>query len=195
MVMRGNNRAFTRLTTMHELIPGHHLQRYQAQRYNTHRRIFGTPFYVEGWALYCELQFWNRGWARTPQERIGMLFWRMNRAARIIVSLKYHLGEMKPEEMIDFMVERVGHEKFGATSEIRRFITASPLYQCGYLLGGLQLMALHDEMVVPGGLTDLQFHDAVLQASTLPIELLRADLRKLPVARDTRPSWRFADAK
>jgi hypothetical protein len=169
MVMRGNNRAFTRLTTIHELIPGHHLQMFNAARHNTHRALFTTPFYVEGWALYCELQMWNLGWARTPQERIGMLFWRMHRAARIIVSLKFHLGQMKPAEMIDFLVNRVGHERFGATSEVRRFIAAAPLYQAGYLLGGLQFMALHDEMTGPGKMTDRQFHDAVLAENTMPV--------------------------
>jgi uncharacterized protein (DUF885 family) len=192
MVMRGNNRAFSHLTTAHELVPGHHLQNFQAARHNTHRRIFSTPFYVEGWALYCELRFWDLGWARTPQERIGMLFWRMNRAARIIVSLKFHLGQMKPAEMVDFLVNRVGHEKLGATSEVRRFVIASPLYQAGYMLGGLQLKALHDEKVRPGKLTEQQFNDAVLTENTMPIELLRAALLKLPLACDTQPSWKFA---
>ncbi|MBI5684957.1 MAG: DUF885 family protein [Verrucomicrobia bacterium] len=192
MVMRGNNRAFSRLTTAHELVPGHHLQNFQAARHNTHRRIFSTPFYVEGWALYCELRFWDFGWARSPQERIGMLFWRMNRAARIIVSLKFHLGQMKPAEMVDFLVNRVGHEKLGATSEVRRFVIAPPLYQAGYMLGGLQLKALHDEMVRPGKLTEQQFNDAVLAGNTMPIELLRAALLKLPLARDAQPSWKFA---
>lgn len=192
MVMRGNNRHFTRLTTAHELIPGHHLQNFQAARHNRHRRVFSTPFYVEGWALYCELRLWDLGWARTPQERIGMLFWRMNRAARIIVSLKFHLGQMKPAEMVDFLANRVGHEKLGATSEVRRFIVAPPLYQAGYLLGGLQLKALHDELVRPGKMTEQQFNDAVLTANTMPVELLRASLLKLPLARDTKPVWRFA---
>jgi uncharacterized protein (DUF885 family) len=192
MVMRGNNRAFTHLTTAHELIPGHHLQNFQAARHNTHRRIFGTPFYVEGWALYCELRFWDLGWARTPQERIGMLFWRMNRAARVIVSLRYHLGRMTPAEMVDFLVNRVGHEKLGATSEVRRFVIAPPLYQAGYLLGGLQLKALHDDRVRAGKTTEQQFNDAVLTANAMPVELLRAALLKLPLARDTQPSWRFA---
>ncbi|MCX6910216.1 MAG: DUF885 family protein [Verrucomicrobia bacterium] len=192
MVMRGNNRHFTRLTTAHELIPGHHLQNFQAARHNPHRRVFSTPFYVEGWALYCELRLWDLGWARTPQERIGMLFWRMNRAARIIVSLKYHLGQMKPAEMVDFLVNRVGHEKLGATSEVRRFIIAPPLYQAGYLLGGLQLKALHDDRVRPSKMTEQQFNDAVLMENTMPIELLRAALLKLPITRDTQPSWKFA---
>jgi uncharacterized protein (DUF885 family) len=194
MAMRGNNRHATRLVTPHELIPGHHLQAFQAARHGTHRRLFSTPFYVEGWALYWELRLWDLGWARTPQERIGMLFWRMTRAARIIVSLKFHLGKMKPAEMVDFLVGRVGHEKLGATSEVRRFIGDgfSPLYQAGYLLGGLQLKALHDELVKPGKMTEQQFHDAALAEGPIPIELLRAVLLKLPLTRDTAAGWKFA---
>ena len=61
---------------------------------------------------------WKRGFPQTPENKIGMLFWRMHRAARIIVSLKFHLNEMKPSEMVDFLVERVGHEKFGATAGV-----------------------------------------------------------------------------
>jgi uncharacterized protein (DUF885 family) len=188
MVMRGNNRAFTRLTVFHELIPGHHLQSFQSARHAQHRHGFGTPFSIEGWPLYCELRFWDLGWARTPQDKIGMLFWRMTRAARIIVTLKFHLGQMKPEEMVTFFVERVGHERLGATSEIRRFIGhAPPLYQSGYLLGGLQLRALRDELKLP----DQQFHDAVLTHGPIPIELLRAELRQSSLTRDAKPSWRF----
>jgi len=188
MVMQGNNRAFTRLVVPHELIPGHHLQMFCAARHDPYRQRFHTPFFVEGWALYCELRFWELGWARTPQERIGMLFWRMTRAARIVVTLKFHLGQMKPEEMVNFFVQRVGHERLGARSEIRRFIGhAPPLYQAAYLLGGLQLHALRAELRWP----DERFHDAVLGRGPIPIELLRAELRQLPLPRDAQPSWRF----
>ena len=148
MVMRGNNRHFTRLVIPHELIPGHHLQQYYESRGPV--RPFSTPFYVEGWALYWELRLWDLGWAQTPEDRIGMLFWRMTRSARVILTLKYHLGRMTPEEMVAFLVDRVGHEKFGARSEVRRFIQAEPLYQVGYLIGGRQLLALHEEMTGPG---------------------------------------------
>ncbi len=121
-----------------------------------------------------------------------MLFWHMHRAARIIVSLKFHLGRMKPAEMVEFLVNRVGHEKLGATSEVRRFIAAQPLYQAGYLLGGLQLKALHDELVRSGKMSEQQFNDAVLMENTMPIEMLRTDMLKLPLARDTQSSWKFA---
>ena len=195
MVMRGNNRAFTHLTVPHELIPGHHLQLFVGARSHPYRRVFGTPFYIEGWALYCELRLWDLGWARTPEERVGMLFWRMHRAERIIVTLKFHLGQLTPDEMVAFMVERGGHEKFGATSEVRRFLGAPPLYQAGYLIGGRQLLALHDEMVGRGKLTEQQFNDAVLAENTMPIELLRAALEKLPLACDVQPAWKFAGEK
>jgi hypothetical protein len=190
MVMRGNNRHFMHLVIAHELIPGHHLQMYYAAR--GPERPFSTSFYVEGWALYWELRLWDLGWAKTPEDRIGMLFWRMTRAARVILTLKYHLGRMTPEEMVTFLVDRVGHEKFGAKSEVRRFIQAEPLYQVGYLIGGRQLLALHDEMVGPGKLSERQYHDAVLEQGAMPIELLRAALKDVPVAKDAKPSWRFA---
>jgi len=190
MVMRGNNRHFTHLVIPHELIPGHHLQGYYASR--GPERPFSTPFYVEGWALYWELRLWDLGWAQTPEDRIGMLFWRMTRSARVILTLKYHLGRITPEEMVAFLVDRVGHEKLGARSEVRRFIQAEPLYQVGYLIGGKQILALHDELVGPGKLSERQFHDAVLKQGPMPIELLRAALTHARLSKDAEPSWRFA---
>lgn len=192
MVMQGNNRHFMRLVTPHELIPGHHLQAFYAARYRGYRELFSTPFYVEGWPLYWELRLWDLDWAKTPEDRIGMLFWRMTRTARIVVSLKYHLGQMNPQEMVDFLINRVGHEKLGATSEVRRFIRAHPLYQAGYMIGGMQLYSLHKELVASGKMTEQEFHDAVLMQGAMPIELLRALLAKARLPRDARPSWRFA---
>ena len=90
MSMRGNNPYFSRATVQHELIPGHHLQQFMNQRYKPYRRTFGTPFWTEGWALYWEFNLWDKGFPRTPEEKIGMLFWRMHRCARIIFSLNYH---------------------------------------------------------------------------------------------------------
>ena len=176
--MRGNNRHFTRNVTPHELIPGHHLQRFVAARSNTHRSLFGTPFLTEGWALYWELRFWDLGWARGPEDEIGMLFWRNHRAARIIVSLKYHLGETSPEEMVDFLVDRVGHERENATAEVRRYISGGygPLYQAGYLVGGLQLASLHHDLVTKGDWSESAFHDTVLAQGTIPVAMVRASL-------------------
>ena len=54
MSMRGNNPHFSAATVHHELIPGHHLQDFMTSRYNTHRSIYRTVFWTEGWALYAE---------------------------------------------------------------------------------------------------------------------------------------------
>lgn len=195
MSMRGNNRHFTRIVTPHELIPGHHLQRFMADRNRAWRGLFSTPFYVEGWALYWEMKLWDRGYAESPEDKAGMLFWRMHRCARIIVSLKFHLGQMKPSEMIDFLVQRVGHEKLGATSEIRRYINGSygPLYQAGYMIGGMQLRALHHELVDSGKFSEKSFHDAILQQNAMPIEMLRNALTDAPLAADWKTNWRFSN--
>ena len=194
MSMRGNNPYFSRATVHHELIPGHHLQNFMTSRYNTHRRPFSTPFWGEGWALYWEMLLWDKGFARTPEERVGMLFWRTHRAARIIFSLKFHLGEMSPQEAVDFLVDRVGHERANATAEVRRSFDGSysPLYQVAYMMGGLQIRALHEELVGRGKMTDRAFHDAILQGGTMPIEMVRASLTKQELTREHLPSWRFA---
>ncbi|MCL4220194.1 MAG: DUF885 family protein [Phycisphaerales bacterium] len=193
MSMRGNNRHFTRLVVPHELIPGHHLQRFMHDRVRPYRRAFETPFFVEGWALYWEFELWDRGYARSPEDRVGMLFWRSHRAARIITSLQFHLGQMSPEQWIDFLVTQVGHERASATSEVRRSINGmySPLYQVAYMIGGIQVRALRDEVVGQGRLGQREFNDALLQQGPIPVEMIRAQMLGLPIEFDFEPTWKF----
>jgi uncharacterized protein (DUF885 family) len=193
MSMRGNNRHFTRLTTAHELIPGHHLQGFFAERHRTYRRSFWTAFLVEGWALHWEMTLWDQGFARGPEDRIGMLFWRMHRAARIIVTLRFHLGQMTPKEMVAFLMERVGHESSAATSEVRRFVSGgySTLYQCSYMIGALQLQALQREATANNRMSVKAFNDAVLRQGPIPIELIRANLLGVNLSPISVPQWRF----
>lgn len=193
MSMRGNNPHFSRATVQHELIPGHHLQGFMTSRYNQHREGFSTPFWGEGWALYWEMLLWDLNFPRGPEDKMGMLFWRAHRAARIIFSLKFHLGQMSPQEAIDLLVNRVGHERANATAEVRRSFngTYSPLYQAAYMIGGLQFRALHAELVGSRGMSDRAFHDAILQGGRMPVEMVRARLTGAAPARDFRTSWRF----
>jgi uncharacterized protein (DUF885 family) len=193
MGMRGNNIHFSRAVVHHELIPGHHLQGFMSARFNAHRRLFRTAFLVEGWALYWEMRLWDLGFPKSAEDRIGMLFWRSHRCARIIFSLNFHLGKMTPQECIDFLVERVGHERRNATGEVRRSFAGAygPLYQAAYMLGGLQIRSLHDEVVRAGKMTERQFHDAILRENAIPIEMIRASLTKVPLTPDYAPSWRF----
>jgi len=193
MAMRGNNLHYSRATVHHELIPGHHLQGYMSQRWNPHRRFFYTPFLVEGWALYWELRLWDLDFHQSPEDRIGMLFWRAHRCARILFSLKFHLGEWTPEQCVDFLVDQVGHERRNATAEVRRSIQGGygPLYQCAYMTGGLQLRALHRELVIEGGWSEKAFHDAVLRRGPIPIEYLRAEMQGAELPREMPVTWRF----
>jgi uncharacterized protein (DUF885 family) len=193
MSMRGNNPHFSRATVHHELIPGHHLQGFMAARYKPYRGVFSTPFWTEGGALYWELLLWDLNFAKTPEDKIGMLFWRMHRCARIIFSLSFHLEKMTPQEAIDFLVNRVGHERDNATAEVRRSFDGSygPLYQIAYLIGGLQIYNLHKELVKTGKMTNRAFNDAILRENRIPIELVRSSLTKQKLTRDFQTNWRF----
>lgn len=195
MSMRGNNPYFSRGTVQHELIPGHNLQYFMNSRYKSYRGMFYTPFWIEGWSLYWELLLYQQGFAKTPEERIGMMFWRMHRCARIIFSLNYHLGNWTPQQCIDFLVDRVGHERANAEGEVRRSFQGgySPLYQVAYLTGGLQLMSLKHELVDGGKMTFKQFHDAVMKENTMPIEMVRATLTNQALTRDFTTQWKFYD--
>jgi Bacterial protein of unknown function (DUF885) len=192
MSMRGNNPNFSRATVHHELLAGHHLQGYMNDRYKTYRH-FDTPFWVEGNALYWELLLWDMKFPRTPEQRIGMLFWRMHRCARIIFSLNYHLGRWTPQQCIDFLVDRVGHERANAEGEVRRSFTGGygPLYQIAYMIGGLEFMALKKELVDTHKMSYKQYHDAILHENSLPVEMLRAILTHQQLSRDYKTNWRF----
>lgn len=192
MSMRGNNPHFSRATVHHELIAGHHMQEYMSNRFKPYRHFF-TPFWIEGNSLYWEMLLWDMNFPQSPEDRVGMLFWRMHRCARIIFSLNYHLGKWTPQQCIDFLVDRVGHERANAEGEVRRSFTGGygPLYQIAYMLGGLQFMALKRELVDTHQITYQQYHDAILHENMMPVEMLRAILTNQPLTRDFKTQWRF----
>jgi hypothetical protein len=192
MSMRGNTPHFNFATVHHELIPGHHYQGFMSNRFNPHRGALSrTPFWGEGWALYWELLLWDENFPRNNEDRIGMLFWRLHRAARIVFSLNFQLGRWSPQQAIDYLVDEVGHERANAEAEVRRSAGAVPLYQLAYLIGGLQFRSLYEELVTSGGMTSREFHDAVLLGGRMPVEMVRARLLGQPVPRDYRSQWRF----
>lgn len=194
--LRGNNRHFSRAVVHHELIPGHHLQHWYSQRHNTHRAGFDSPFWTEGWALYWELRLYDMGFAATPEDRVGMLFWRSHRAARILFSLGVQSGRMTPDEAVDLLVERVGHERENAKAEVRRSIAGDygPLYQVAYLVGGWQFRALHEERVTRGGWSERDFHDRVMREGSMPIRYLRERLFDRMGEEPPSGAWRFLDS-
>lgn len=194
MSMRGNNPNFSFPTVQHELHPGHNLQFYMNQRNKPYRSSFDTPFWMEGWALYWEINLWNKDFPRTPEEKMGMLFWRIHRCARIIFSLKYQLGEWTPQQCINMLVDEVGHEYANAEAEVRRSFATSytpPLYQLAYMIGGLQFYALRNELLEQGW-TEKQFHDRVMKENIMPVAVLRLLLEDKDIPKNYKANWKFS---
>lgn len=194
MRMLGNNPYFSRATVHHELIAGHNLEFFMNARNRSYRN-FDTPFWMEGWALYWEMLLWDKGFARTPEEKMGMLFWRKYRCARVIFQLNFHLRKWSPETCADFLVEEVGHERANVESELNwplsRDSQAFPLYQVSYYIGGLQFYALQREALKGEKMTEKTFHDTVMQLNAMPVEMIRAILLEKPLNQKYRTRWKF----
>ena len=190
--MRGNNFPFSHATAFHEMIPGHNMQGYMSSRYGTVQSNLSTSFWLEGWPVYWETILYDRGFDDKPELRVGALFWRMHRCARIVFSLKFHLGLWSPQECIDYLVAKVGHERENATGEVRRSFAGGygPLYQAAYMLGGLQMRELRKELVDSGTMTLKQFHDTVIQGGSMPIALLRLALGTQKLTRNMSLEWK-----
>ena len=141
------------------------------------------------------MQLYDRGFGKTPEEKIGMLFWRSHRAARILFSLSFHMGKMTPQQSIDLLVNRVGHERENAAAEVRRSFAGDygPLYQIAYMIGGLQFRTLHKEMVATAKMSEREFHDAILMGGEMPVSVVRSRLMKQTPKMDLPADWEFYD--
>ena len=193
MSMRGNSTSLSHATAFHEMIPGHFLQFYMGARYNTYRRTFSTPFWHEGNAFWWEMLLWDKGFQKTPEDRVGALVWRMHRSARVIFTMNFHLGKWTPQQCVQSLIDNVGFEPDNASGEVRRSFDGSvgPLYQIAYLMGALQFRAMHKELVDSKKMTDKEFADAVLHENSMSIEMLRADLERQKLTKDFKTSWKF----
>ena len=135
------------------MIPGHNLRRLheRALQRLPRRPRRRRPFFGEGWPLYWELTLYDKGFHKTPEQKVGALFWRMHRCARIIFSLKFHMGQWSPQEVHRLpggpRRSRARQRHGGSAPLVRSGGRLRPLYQAAYLLGGLQLRGLRKELV------------------------------------------------
>jgi hypothetical protein len=67
------------------------------------------------------------------------------------------------------------------------------LYQCAYMLGGMQFYVLHRELVDFGKMKNREFHDRILKGNRIPVEMVRAEISDVPLTRDYETNWRFAE--
>ncbi len=176
--MREHYRAAISNTSIHEAYPGHHLQLALAERHPSLTRAqVDAPEFVEGWGMYSEQMMREQGFDDGPAFRVALATDAIWRAARIVLDVRMHRGEVSIDEAADFLIEHTGFERPNALAEARRY-TSTPTYNLSYLLGKVLLLALRDEerRRLGGGFSLRSFHDTLLRGGSLPISFHRRGL-------------------
>jgi len=184
-----NELRLARITgvAVHEGYPGHHLQLSAAnERCSLLRaRIVSAPGLageaelgtdlVEGWAHYVEEKMQDEGFGCMDGSRWVLRNDQVWRAARILIDVRMCRGKMSTQEATEMLQECAGLSELSAQAEVRRY-TSNPTYQLCYLIGKLKLEQLKDDLLTqwgPNG-SERRFHDAVLDAGCIPVEMLRS---------------------
>ncbi|HEX3264764.1 MAG TPA: DUF885 domain-containing protein [Candidatus Limnocylindrales bacterium] len=177
--MREHYRAAISNTSIHEAYPGHHLQLALAARHPSLTRVqVDAPEFVEGWGMYSEQLLREHGFDDGPAFRVALATDAIWRAARIVLDVRMHRGEVSIEEAADFLVQHTGFERPNALAEARRY-TYTPTYNLSYLLGKVLLLELRgaEEERLGATFSLRAFHDLLLRGGSLPISFHRRALR------------------
>jgi uncharacterized protein (DUF885 family) len=166
--------------TLHEAVPGHHLQIALAQeiegqpgfRSSTYLSAFG-----EGWALYCEWLGKEMGIYETPYEEFGRLTYEMWRACRLVIDVGMHYNGWSRQEALDFLSSNTALSLHECETEINRYI-GWPGQAVSYKIGELKIRELRrraEEAL--GARFDIRaFHDVVLRNGAVPLFILEAEV-------------------
>jgi uncharacterized protein (DUF885 family) len=162
--------------TLHEAVPGHHLQISRAQELRglpDFRRNADYVVFVEGWALYAESLGTEMGLYADPYSKFGQLTFEMWRACRLVVDTGIHAFGWSRQHAIDFMKENTAKSELEITVEVDRYIVW-PGQALAYKMGELKIRELRTRAEKALGKSfDLrQFHNAVLDKGPLPLDLL-----------------------
>jgi uncharacterized protein (DUF885 family) len=162
--------------TLHEAVPGHHLQIARAQELENlpdFRKHASSTAYVEGWALYSESLGDEMGFYRDPYSKFGQLTYDMWRAVRLVVDTGIHSMGWTRRQAIDYFLANTAKTEQDISVEVDRYIVW-PGQALGYKIGQLRIQALRaqaEKELAPS--FDLRrFHDAVLGEGALPLEVL-----------------------
>ncbi|GAB2934552.1 DUF885 domain-containing protein [Nonomuraea fastidiosa] len=165
--LRTNARAQMPSIAVHEAYPGHHWHlSYIAENPRTVRKVFRTPYFVEGWALYVEKLLHEHGYFDTPATELAHLDFRIFRAARIIVDTALHCEDMSIEEAETFMSTKASLSPGTAQGEVNRYC-AWPTQAPSYLTGAIEIDRIRESFT--GGLKE--FHDRIAGSGGLPLGL------------------------
>jgi uncharacterized protein (DUF885 family) len=162
--------------TLHEAVPGHHLQISRAQELKglpDFRRNAGYTAYVEGWALYAESLGTEMGFYANPYSKFGQLTYEMWRACRLVVDTGMHAFGWDRQRAIDFMNENTAKTENDIVVEVDRYIVW-PGQALAYKLGELKIKELKARAIRElGEKFDVRkFHNALLDDGPLPLNLL-----------------------
>ncbi|MBL8214839.1 MAG: DUF885 domain-containing protein [Bryobacterales bacterium] len=167
--------------TLHEAVPGHHLQIALAQEMEgvpEFRRSLRFNAYGEGWGLYAESLGEELGFYKDPYSKFGQLSYEMWRACRLVVDTGMHELGWSRQQAIDFMKQNTALTEQNIVVEVDRYI-AWPGQALAYKMGELRIKQLRQEAERElGAKFDIrQFHHAVLRNGPLPLDILSREVR------------------
>jgi uncharacterized protein (DUF885 family) len=180
--LQNNSFAGIPTTAVHEAYPGHHWHLVVARAHpSAVRRTFRTPYFSEGWALYAEQMMREQGFFTDLRHAMSQVEAMLFRAARIVVDVSLHLGEMAFDDAVRFMQEQANLPEPTAVAEVRRYCSW-PTQASAYLTGCLEILRIRQAYLARRGASGPDalraFHDALAASGALPLGLAeRAVLR------------------